>query len=171
MAAGVRVKREKQMWRTIRLVPVLLVAALALVGLTSRLARAQSPVAELAISRVTLQGPGLRHAVTLIDSPALHILFYGGPPDVLSGGHPAIQRPLDLGRHYQLTQYLRSGTSLKPVDQITYYFSKASKASYFFYRSTDLGWSQPPYDRRWFAASTEVNEAMRRLLAAHHIHN
>ncbi|MDB5059063.1 MAG: hypothetical protein JWO59_2535 [Chloroflexi bacterium] len=90
---------------------------------------------------------------------------------MLSGGHPAIPRPLGLGVHYQLTQYVKSGTSFEAVDQITYYFSKAGRSNYFFYRSKDLGWSQPQYNRRWFVASSDVNQAMRRLLAAHRIHN
>lgn len=139
---------------------------LILTFLSGGLAQAQSLSAEFAITKVTIRGPGLAHPLTVRDSPALHILFDGGPPVDWSGGNPAIPRPSGLGRRYDITQY---GTG-SAVGWVSYYLDSAGRPGYFFYRSAAFGWSQAEYNHQWFHASAQVDHAIRRLLAMHGVH-
>lgn len=135
---------------------------LCLVGLlvTARDVGAKGPPA-----KAVLSGPGLQGEVAITDAQALAPLALGVLEDFTGGAIQAPgERATDANR-YTLVSYFDDGNgSYRPFDRLYYYPDPSGGRGYILYEGLRIsgGWSE--YDGKWFNATPEGDQSMRRLL-------
>jgi hypothetical protein len=110
--------------------------------------------------KVTISGPGLKGEVEVTDQEILAVLSLGAIEDFEHGSIPAP----NVGEGYQITRYFYDASF--DFGRLRYYPNSTGERGYIFFEDgPDLVGDHSRYNGKWFYATPQGDEAMRRLLA------